>query len=198
MNNKSFIITPYNSNIKYKYSSGEIIFKEVLPESLKFPYNLSILKNTLSITNNPLKNIILFKHSLHPGTYIETKIIGGFTYTDKDGIHQRLISVHISDERCDIITVKSFILDEIKFFLTSCCYLTKNKIAFGNFINRDSAIDIYNNSKIRYTKTYLGNSRETFSASDTDSDSDTLGNIYNSPASLSRKFSSLFRKNSKK
>ena len=154
----TIIVTPYQSNIKYYLSGKDICFSKVLSDNLTFPYNTGIFKHTISNSNNPLKNIIVFKHSLHPGTVIAIRIIGGFTYTDEKGIHQRIISVPCSNNTDNIIELKSFILDEIKLFFKTynniCC---DRKISFGNFINRDESLDIYNDSRVRWEKTQLNN-----------------------------------------
>ncbi len=192
---QTIIVTPYNSNVKYYFTSGQIHFSKILPENLIFPYNTGVFEKTLSIRNNPLKNIIVFKHSLYPGTFIDSKIIGGFTYTDNTGLHQRIISVPCHVDIEDIQYIKSFVLDEIKFFFKSCNNLKKNKISFGNFINKEQSEDIYEDSKIRWKKLFI----HSFSLED-DNDldnSDNVSIISNSSSSMKRKFSNLFRKSKK-
>ena len=201
----SKIITPYKSNIKYYHTEGKIFFSKVLPEGLTYPYNVGIFENTLSITMKSLKNIIVFKHSLQPGTFIESKILGGFTYTDETGIHQRIISVPCHYEQDTIMNLKSFVLDEIKFFFTSCYNLSKKKMTFGNFISKEDAEDIYEDSKARWNKVFKEN-LEALQSNDGSNASDTssLGNrslnsdIFKSNKSdksnksLSRRFSGFF------
>ena len=48
--------------------------------------------------------------------------------------------------------LKSFVLEEIKFFIISYNNLIKNKITFGDFINKENAEDIYKDSTTRYIK----------------------------------------------
>ncbi len=197
------IVTPYKSNIKYYFTNGEIHFSKILPENLIFPYNTGVFEKTLSIRNNPLKNIIVFKHSLHPGTFIDSKIIGGFTYTDNNGLHQRIISVPCQIDVEDIQHVKSFVLDEIKFFFKSYNNLKKNKISFGNFINKEQSEDIYEDSKIRWNKLFIHtfrldtvNNNITNNLDNSDNES-VISNSSSSSNSMKRKFSNLFRKSKK-
>ena len=188
------IITPYKSNIKYYFSEDKIFFSKVLPENLTFPYNTGVFENTMSISKNPLKNIIVFKHSLHPGTFIKSKILGGFTYTDEKGIHQRIISVPEQCNEENIFSLKSFILDELKFFFTSYNNLTNNKITFGSFISKEQSEEIYDDSRFRWDRVFNNVLQPDNDSNTNDSQHSINSDNSNKSDSIKRKFSKLFRR----
>lgn len=153
MNIPSLVITPYNSNIKYKYSLKRLFFSKKLQNSLRFPYIDAIFRKTL-FKKVILKNIILYKENILPNIYINCNIIGGLKYVDENGnFHTKIISipnipefVHITD----ITKVSRFTLEEIKLFHLQHHSFEKNKIKCLNFIDKTEALDIYNESCLVY------------------------------------------------
>lgn len=146
------IITPYDSNIKYKLFHNKIYFSKVLNNSLRFPYNSGIFQNTVSISNKTLKSIILIKHPLAVGTYINIKIIGGLSYNDNRGFHHRLIVIPCNGEEDDISKISSLELEEIKNFFIYYNKMYNRKIKSLKFFTKNEGDTIYNNAKLRFSK----------------------------------------------
>ena len=146
------VITPYDSNIKYKYSLKRLFYSNKLKNSLKYPYNYCIFPNTISSSQTPLKCFILLKEVIYPGTSIDTHI-GGFKYIDSKGFfNHRILCVPNSNIKInDITDVPHFTLEEIKLFMLQYYHYNKSgKIKFKGFFDKKEANDIYKNSFIRY------------------------------------------------
>ena len=155
------VITPYDSNIKYKYSLKRLFYSNKLKNSQKYPYNYCIFPNTISSSKKPLKCFVLLKEVIYPGTSIDTHIIGGFKYIDSKGyFNHRILCVPNSNIKInDITDVPHFSLEEIKLFMFQYHHNNKNeKIKFKGFYDKREANEIYKNSLIRYNIQKINNS----------------------------------------
>ena len=141
MSKECVVITPYDSNIKYKYSLKRLFYSNKLKNSLKYPFNYCIFPNTISNSKKPLKSFVLLKEVLYPGTSIETHIIGGFKFVDSKGFFiNRIICVPNSDITIsDITDVPHFTLEEIKLFMLQYYHNKNDKIRFRGFFDKKEA-----------------------------------------------------------
>ena len=194
MNIENIIVTPYQSKVKYYYIDKKIYYSKLIYD-LTIPYNSGVFEETLSISNKPLKNLVLLRTPLQTGTYIKINIIGGLTYTSKNGIHYRMISVPYNcKEITDIRYVKSIYLDEIKLFISSYNSIKDCKIRMGDFINKEKSIKTYKESKIRYLKTKNINSIIHTDDIDDIDDTDNTEGISRSPSVKERLTDFFFKK----
>jgi len=152
MSQECVVITPYDSNIKYKYSLKRLFYSNKMKNSLKFPYNYCIFPNTISSSKKPLKCFVLLKEVIYPGISIETYIVGGFKYIDSKGFfnHRILCVPHSNVEINDITDIPHFTLEEIKLFMLQYHHNKNEKIKFKGFIDKKEANEIYKDSSIRY------------------------------------------------
>jgi len=151
---KCLIVTPYNSNIKYRYTFKRLFYSKKLKNSLKYPYNYGIFKKTLGVTLEPLTNYVLTKNYLCPGESISVHIVGGFKYVDKNGkFYSVIISIPSYNVRInDIMDVPNSALETIKMFVLQYHSTTNDYIKFIGFFDKREADNIYYNSKRKYVK----------------------------------------------
>lgn len=141
----SKIITPYNSKNEY-IMINEKIFLNKITKNYRFPYNFSIIENTLTINDNSLKNIIYLIDDLNSGIYLETKIIGLLKYTDKDkNLIQYIISVPQESKINNILNLPSYLFDNTKNFIKYFYKGSKIKV-----FSREEGIELYNDCVNRY------------------------------------------------
>tara|TARA_E500000178_G_scaffold341507_1_gene385495 strand:- start:1466 stop:1936 length:471 start_codon:yes stop_codon:yes gene_type:complete len=83
------------SNLKYEYDieSNKLILDRVLNNTNVFPYNYGFIPNTLSPDGDPIDIILLSKHSLIPGTYVNVRVIGIVRTEDEAGIDDKIVCV---------------------------------------------------------------------------------------------------------
>lgn len=149
---ESIITTPYECKVEYKYEDEKIQYSKNLPNSLKPPFNCSIIPDAIASNFESLKNFIVLKEALHPGVYIKTKIIGALKYSDsKDIYHEKILSVPYNFTENDITEISNFDIQLIKSYIIHYHNIMLNeRIRFSGFLSRDDAVEIYKVSSMRY------------------------------------------------
>jgi len=123
----AIIETPKNSRHKYalKAEYGIIAFHDVLPNSLKWPFDYGFIPQTLADDGDPLDILVINKAGLFSGCLIEVRVLGAIRET-KDGVeNDRLIAVPLtspgapqkSDDYREIEDLPQETFEEIKAFL---------------------------------------------------------------------------------
>jgi inorganic pyrophosphatase len=147
----SIIVTPYNSNIEYEYEDKKIFFKRELTDNLKPQFNYSIIPKSYNSNFKYLENIIIFKKSIQSGTYIKTKIIGGFKFIDNNNkYHEVMISVPYNSIVNNINEISHFNIEQIKTYTIYYYQDINKRIRFIGFIDNTEAFSLYKTSIIRY------------------------------------------------
>ncbi len=76
-----------------KAEYGIIAFHDVLPNSLKWPFDYGFIPQTLADDGDPLDILVINKAGLFSGCLIEVRVLGAIRET-KDGVeNDRLIAV---------------------------------------------------------------------------------------------------------
>lgn len=113
------------SKLKYEYchQTNMLVLDRILHNTNTFPYNYGFIPNTLSPDGDPLDAIVICNYSLHPGSSINCKVIGGIETLDEKGIDDKIILV--PDDKIDPyskqinniqdLDIKK--ISEIKYFL---------------------------------------------------------------------------------
>ena len=145
------------SNIKYEYdhSNNKLKCDRILHNPLVYPFNYGYSPNTLSEDNDPIDVLVITNHRLEPNSYIDCKIVGVLLTEDESGIDNKIITVPndnidpYSKYINNIDDISTTIKDEILYFLNHYKDLEYNKwIVVKNYKDKDTAIEIYNNSKL--------------------------------------------------
>lgn len=108
-----------------KAEYGIIAFHDVLPNSLKWPFDYGFIPQTLADDGDPLDILVINKAGLFSGCLIEVRVLGAIRET-KDGVeNDRLIAVPLpspgapqkSDDYREIEDLPQETFEEIKAFL---------------------------------------------------------------------------------
>lgn len=149
----SFIEIPYNSFVKYEYDSKikKIRCDRILNTSMLYPGNYGYIPNTLAKDGDELDILVLSNFPLHPGTVIESKIIGVLMMEDEKGIDEKIIAVPSQnidpDSKYinDINDCKPIVLKKIKHFFQHYKDNEEKKWSkVTGFHDKNYAIGLYN------------------------------------------------------
>jgi inorganic pyrophosphatase len=90
-----FVEIPNGSNLKYEVdaTSGKLILDRVLSSAMNYPGNYGYIENTLAKDGDPLDALIIVPYALHPGCYVECRVIGALIMTDEKGLDEKIIVV---------------------------------------------------------------------------------------------------------
>lgn len=72
------IETPFKSRNKYAYDpeTGLFKLKKILPDGLTFPCDMGFIPHTQGEDGDPLDALVLSEESIHPGCWVECKLVG--------------------------------------------------------------------------------------------------------------------------
>ena len=146
---KVIIEIPKNSFIKYELdtTTNTLICDRIL--KIPIPQNYGFIPNTKAQDGDELDVVLILKHSLHPKTVIDVKIIGYLEMTDEKGIDEKIIVVPSSSNIENLKDIKKHILDEIKEFFTHYKDHDKDRWSkVGDYYDKNSAIKLYEKYKI--------------------------------------------------
>jgi inorganic pyrophosphatase len=123
---RAIIEIPKHSNLKYEYNeeTKTLHLDRVLHNTNRFPYNYGFIPGTLAPDGDPVDVILLSSHSIHPGTMVDIRILGGIETHDEKGQDDKIICVldaHIDNEYAhihDIAELPEYELQQINYFLT--------------------------------------------------------------------------------
>jgi len=150
---------PYNSYIKYEYDEKikAIRCDRILNTSMCYPGNYGFIPNTLSGDGDPLDILLLSDYPLFPGTIIKARIIGVLLTVDEKGDDEKIIMVPCSSVDPTYYDIHNYdqlskiTLSKIKHFFTHYKDNETTKwVKVTGFKDRDTAIQIYNSSILRY------------------------------------------------
>ena len=149
---------PYGSNVKYEIKDGKIICDRVLHTPMSYPFNYGYLTDTLADDGDELDAVLLTPTAFVPQTYIQVKIIGALLTEDEKGKDEKIIVVPVDkvDPRYkainDISDIAPDVREQIFFFFNYYKILEKEKwIKIDGYVEREEAIKIYHESKIKHT-----------------------------------------------
>lgn len=123
---KVLIEVSKDSNLKYEFDENTktLILDRVLHNTNRFPYNYGFIPNTLAPDGDPVDIILLSSHVIHPGAYVDVRIIGGIETHDEKGQDDKIICVldnHVDNEYTHIDNISDLSeheLHKITYFLS--------------------------------------------------------------------------------
>lgn len=145
-----------NSNVKYEYDHKlhALICDRVLFTPFQFPFNYGFIPNTLSGDGDPLDVIIYMDQPLIPGCYLKCRLIGGLDTSDEKGQDHKLIAVPCDktspmEENINSINdLPKIFIEKVKYFYKHYKDLENKQVTIGNLLDKKTAYEIYNQSKI--------------------------------------------------
>lgn len=147
---------PFRSRNKFEVDkdTGRLKLDRVLYSAMGYPTEYGTIENTLAPDGDPLDILIIATEPTYPGTIVPSRIVGYLDMTDNGKEDYKLISVVDSDPRYsninDINDISEFTLEEIKNFFENYKKLQNIEVIVGDFHNKEEALAIYEESKIRY------------------------------------------------
>lgn len=153
-----FVEISKGSNIKYEYDKEKkcIVCDRILHTPFAYPFNYGFIPQTYSPDSDPIDVVIIMNESLIPGSMIKCKVIGCLETSDSEGIDPKLLVCPIKkiDPKFkninNIADIDPFILEQIKYFFTHYKDLENKKVQVGEFMSKEQAIEIYNESVIAF------------------------------------------------
>ena len=144
------------TNIKYEYDYDlkTLICDRVLYTPFMFPFNYGFIPNTLSGDGDALDALIYMDEPLIAGSYIKCRIIGALETEDEKGVDTKIIMVpskKVSPQEANIEEIKdlqNMFIEKVIYFYKHYKDLEKKNVVIGNLLDKKSAIDIYNKSKL--------------------------------------------------
>lgn len=151
----SIILSPYNTTIEYEYDyeNKNIIYKNELPNNIRYPFCYSLVLNTLTSNNKSLKNLILLHYDTYPGIIIKTKIIGTLLIeVDKLLFKEYVLSIPYNIKKINnIYDIKNTLLEDIKIFFKKYYENIDMKVKIKNFDDKNRGYELYNS----YNKKFI-------------------------------------------
>ena len=150
---------PFSTNIKYEYDEKLKLLRcdRLLSTSMIYPGNYGFIPNTMGGDNDPIDILLVSNIKLTPGCVVNVKIIGLLETEDEKGKDEKIICVPHEDVDINSLNINNLddinenILLKIKFFFENYKKLEKNKFTkVNNFINKEEAICLYNDSNKLY------------------------------------------------
>jgi len=156
------------SNIKYEFdqTTKRIKVDRILYGANFYPLNYGFIENTIDFDGDPLDVLVYSDNSFNPGVIVPTRIIGAMEMIDDGEVDTKLIGVIDCDPKFNEINniddLPSHIKKQIKNFFQTYKLLQKKEVKINNFINKDEAIKIYEETKIVYSqfKNILGDEKK--------------------------------------
>lgn len=151
------------SHIKYEYDKNNnmLICDRILHTPFKYPFNYGFIPDTLSEDKDPIDVVVLMDDELVPGSRIRCKIIGYLDTKDDAGNDPKLLVCPIGKidplwKKTNCIFMSCFNIDEhmlnkIKYFFQHYKDLENKKVTVGDFYGKENAVQIYKESKARFT-----------------------------------------------
>lgn len=155
-----FIEISKNSHIKYEYDEKVHALRcdRILHTPLKYNFNYGFIPNTLSDDGDPLDVVLLMEDELVPGCYIKCEILGCLDTSDDEGNDPKIIACPINKIDPNSAGIKNLndipihTLDKIEYFFSHYKDLENKHVTIGNFLNKETAIEIYEKSKQQFIK----------------------------------------------
>ena len=146
-----FIEIAKNSHIKYEYDPQlkALVCDRILHTPFKYDFNYGFIPNTLSQDGDPLDVVVIMDDELVPGCYVKCKFLGVLETEDDQGVDPKIIMCPCKkvdpkyNSIQDIFDLPSITREKIQYFFSHYKDLENKHVEVGNWLDKDSAIDIY-------------------------------------------------------
>jgi inorganic pyrophosphatase len=157
---QSIIEIPKNSRAKYELDkeSGMLILDRVLFASINYPANYGFIPQTYCDDNDPLDILVLSQIEIVPMCLVEAKIIGVMQMLDGGEKDDKIIAVAKNDMSVnhinDISELSKHHVLELRSFFEDYKKLEKKTVIVEEFLGKEDAFKIVNQSIIDYKKEF--------------------------------------------
>jgi inorganic pyrophosphatase len=157
---QSIIEIPKNSRAKYELDkdSGMLILDRVLFSSINYPANYGFIPQTYCDDHDPLDILVISQIDIVPMCLVEAKIIGVMQMLDGGEKDDKIIAVAKNDMSVnhisDISELSEHHVLELRSFFEDYKKLEKKTVIVEEFLGKEEALKIVNQSIIDYKKEF--------------------------------------------
>lgn len=157
----AIIEIPRGSRAKYEIDkdSGLIKLDRVISASMYYPLNYGFIPQTLGEDHDPLDIVVLTQVEVVPLCLISSKVIGVMRMIDRGEADDKIIAVAEEDPSVSHITdvkdLPGYLRAELKHFFENYKTLEHKKVVVDEFLNKQQAIPIINQSIESYKRKFV-------------------------------------------
>jgi inorganic pyrophosphatase len=157
---KGIIEIPQGSKAKYELDkdSGLLQLDRVLFSSVHYPANYGFIPQTYCEDKDPLDVLILSQIEVVPLCIVEARVIGAMQMLDQGEHDDKIIAVAAHDMSVnhyeDIKGLSEHLLLELRRFFEDYKKLENKSVAVEQFLGREEALEIVNESMALYQRTF--------------------------------------------
>lgn len=159
-NVNAIIEIPKGSRAKYEIdkASGLIKLDRVIYASMYYPLNYGFIPQTLGEDHDPLDIVVLTQVTVVPRCLINAKVIGVMQMIDHGEADDKIIAVAETDQSVshisDVADLPQHLVLELKHFFENYKTLEDKKVVVDEFLPREEAYRIIENSIRLYNETF--------------------------------------------
>ena len=156
----SIIEIPKASRAKYELDkeSGMLKLDRVLYSSVYYPANYGFIPQSYCDDHDPLDILVLSQIKLVPMCIVPSRVIGVMRMMDQGEADDKIIAVAEGDTSVnhirDISELPPHFTSEMRSFFEDYKKLENKTVVVEDFLNRESAIEILNDSFKLYNETF--------------------------------------------
>jgi inorganic pyrophosphatase len=157
----SIIEIPSGSNGKYELDKGTGLLKldRVLFSAVHYPANYGFIPKTYCDDKDPLDILVITSIDLPHLCQVEAKVVGVMRMVDQGEADDKIIAVAAKDQSVnhieEISQLPGHTIKQIRRFFEDYKKLENKEVVVENFMNRQEAYRIINESIRLYQKTFL-------------------------------------------
>lgn len=151
---------PKGTRAKYELDkeSGLLRLDRVLYSSVYYPANYGFIPQTYCDDNDPLDILIISQIDVVPMCIVPAKVIGVMRMLDNNEADDKIIAVAAGDPSVshinDISELPAHFISEMRSFFEDYKKLEKKSVVVEEFLNRETAIKILNDSFKMYNENF--------------------------------------------
>jgi inorganic pyrophosphatase len=151
---------PKGTRAKYELDkeSGLLLLDRVLYSSVYYPANYGFIPQTYCDDKDPLDILIISQIDVVPLCIVPAKVIGVMQMFDNNEADDKIIAVSAGDPSVshinDISELPSHFISEMKHFFEEYKKLENKTVVVEEFLGREKAMDILNESFKLYDKVF--------------------------------------------
>lgn len=157
---KGIIEIPKGKRAKYELDkeSGLLRLDRVLYSSVYYPHNYGFIPQTYCDDHDPLDILILSQIEVVPLCIVEAKVIGVMRMLDNGEADDKIIAVAAGDPSVnhfnDISELPAHMMTETMSFFEDYTKLENKSVVVEKFFDKDTALEILNDSYKMYQQYY--------------------------------------------